>query len=33
MRYTADWLPGLLENQVQVTYVHSEDMYNYEVRG
>lgn len=33
MRYCADWLSELVENKVTVTYVHSEDMYNYEVRG
>lgn len=33
MRYTADWLPGLLDGSVKVTYVPSEDMYNYEMRG
>ena len=33
MRYTADWLPGLLKGAVPVTYVPSEDMYAYELRG
>lgn len=29
MRYMKDWLPGLLNNEVEVTYVPSEDMYGY----
>ena len=29
MRYMKDWLPGLLEDKVKVTYVPSEDMYSY----
>ena len=29
MRYMKDWLPGLLNNEVKVTYVPSEDMYSY----
>ena len=33
MRYYADWLPELIENKIPVTYVHSEDMYNFELKG
>ena len=33
MRYYADWLPGLIDHQIPVTYVHSEDMYNFELKG
>ena len=29
MRYMKDWLPGLLNEEVKVTYVPSEDMYSY----
>ena len=33
MRYYADWLPELIDNRISVTYVHSEDMYNFELKG
>lgn len=33
MRYAQDWLRELVDGEVSVTYVHSEDMYNYEVKG
>ena len=33
MRYYADWLPELIDNSIPVTYVHSEDMYNFELKG
>ncbi len=32
MRYAADWLPTLLENGPKVTYVPSEDLYNFEIK-
>ncbi|MBR4461991.1 MAG: Nif3-like dinuclear metal center hexameric protein [Erysipelotrichaceae bacterium] len=33
MKYMRDWLSGLLENQLEVTYVPSEDMYDFIVKG
>ena len=33
MRYYADWLPELIDHKIPVTYVHSEDMYNFELKG
>jgi hypothetical protein len=33
MRYAQDWISELVENKVKVTYVHSEDMYNFIVKG
>jgi putative NIF3 family GTP cyclohydrolase 1 type 2 len=33
MRYMKDWLTGLVEEKVNVTYVPSEDMYDFIVKG
>ena len=33
MKYMKDWLSGLLEEKVDVTYVPSEDMYDFIVKG